>query len=85
MYLHIGSDVLVKTNEVVGVFNLDTGTDLYASRIFLNTAEKKGEIIPIGLDIPKSFVVCKNKNGQKIYLSPLAASTIKKRSKLPLK
>lgn len=85
MYLHIGNDVLVKTKDVVGVFNMDTGTDLYASRIFLNAAEKKGEIVLVENALPKSFVVCTGKEGKKVYLSPLAAATIKKRSVIPLK
>lgn len=85
MYLHIGNDVLIKEKAVIGIFNMDTGMDIHASRIFLSEAEKKKETVLIGGDIPKSFIVCFENKKQKVYLSPLASSTIKKRAIISLK
>ena len=81
MYLHLGNDVLVKTEEVIGIFDLDTTTVSKKTRNYLNKAEKKKEVITVSYDLPKSFVICsKEKKNQRVYLSQLSTATLQKRS-----
>ena len=81
MYLHLGNDVLVKTEEVIGIFDLDTTTVSKKTRDYLNKAEKKKEVITVSYDLPKSFVICsKGKKNQRVYLSQLYTATLQKRS-----
>lgn len=81
MYLHLGNDVLVKTEEVIGIFDLDTTTVSKKTRDYLNKAEKKKEVITVSYDLPKSFVICsKEKKNQRVYLSQLSTATLQKRS-----
>lgn len=82
MYIHLGNETLIKTDEIIGIFDLDSTTISKRSRSFLARAEKKGEVITVSYDLPKSFVVCaKPKKGkQKIYISQISSSTLLKRS-----
>lgn len=79
MYLHLGNNVMIKTEDVVGIFDLDSTTISKKTRDYLNLAEKNGEVISVSFELPKSFVVCKNKKERKIYLSQLSSSTLQKR------
>jgi hypothetical protein len=80
MYLHLGQDVVVPKDSVVGVFDIDNATSSVITREFLNKAEKSGEIVNIADDIPKSFVVCCEGGRTTIYLSQLASATLLRRS-----
>ena len=81
MYIHLGQGTVVKTSELVGIFDLDSTTVSKHTRKFLNKAEKLGEVITVSYELPKSFAVCQ-KNGEKqnVYISQLASSTLFKRS-----
>ncbi len=82
MYLNIGTDVMIKDNDILGIFDLDNTTVSKATREYINTAEKKGECITVSFeDLPKSFIVTTKNERKKIYISPLNTSTIFKRIK----
>ena len=81
MYLHIGNDIVVRKNEILGVFDLDNTSQSHITRKFLSGAEKNGRVInAAGLELPKSFVVCARDGVQTVYLSQLNSSTLLKRS-----
>jgi len=81
MYLHLGNDVIIREEEIIGVFDLDNTTVSSISRKFLSDAEKKKQVINVSNDLPKSFVVCaKRKRENKIYLSQLSSTTLLKRA-----
>ena len=81
MYIHLGQGTVVKTSELVGIFDLDSTTVSKHTRKFLNKAEKLGEVITVSYELPKSFAVCQKKGEkQKVYISQLASSTLLKRS-----
>ena len=80
MYLHLGSGALVRTDSIIGVFDLDNTSQSHITRKYLTAAEKAGQVINVAEDIPKSFVVCRDENGMKVYLSQMASQTLLKRS-----
>ena len=80
MYLHLGSGALVRTDSIIGVFDLDNTSQSHITRKYLTVAEKAGQVINVAEDIPKSFVVCRDENGMKVYLSQMASQTLLKRS-----
>ena len=43
MYIHLGQDTVVRSEDVVGIFDLENSTVSKHTRKFLNNAEKKGE------------------------------------------
>ena len=77
MYIHIGHKTVINSNEIIGIFDLDTATVSKRTRDFLNKNEKKNNIILVSEEIPLSFVVCDN---EKIYFSPVSCSTLHKRA-----
>lgn len=81
MYLHLGQDTLVKTSDVIGIFDLDNTTVSKNTRDFLAMAEKKGRVVNVTLDLPKTFVVCgRGKEKGTVYLSQISSSTLRKRT-----
>lgn len=80
MYLYIGNDVVINTDDIIGIFDMDNTTISKNTRSYLNLSEKNGEIINVSFELPKSFIVCRNKKGgKKVYLCQLSPSTLQKR------
>ena len=84
MYLHLGQNVAVKKQEIIGIFDLDTCTVKKTTKKYLNNAEKEKRLTNVSFELPKSFVVCKNdlSDLNKIFVSPLATSTLIKRNEM---
>ena len=80
MYLHLGSDTVVRSKNVIGVFDLDNTTVNNTTRTFLNTAQREGRVVNVGEELPKSFVVCREGDGTKLYISPISCQTLVKRA-----
>lgn len=76
MYLNIGEDFVLRTEDITGIFDLDKTTVNKATRDFLAKAQKENRVILTSYDLPKSFIIAK----EKIYLSPLNTSTLLKRT-----
>ncbi len=80
MYLHIGMDTVIRTKDIIGIFDLDTTTVSYKTRDFLSAAQKEGKIIDVCSDLPKSFIICREKQDYKIYLCQLSPVTLIRRA-----
>ncbi len=81
MYLHLGMDKVITFDEIIGIFDLDTTTVSKRTRDYLAKAEKAGIVENVCYDIPKSFIVCHDKNGKdKVYISQISSSTLLKRT-----
>ena len=80
MYLHLGGGFLVPEKSVVGVFDLDNTSQSHLTRKYLAAAEKSGHVINVAEDIPKSFVVCQDEYGMRVYLSQMSTQTLLKRA-----
>lgn len=77
MYIYIGGETSISTNEIIGIFDMDTSTVNKATRDYLSRAEKEKRIVYVNYELPKSFIVCKDK----IYICPLNTATLVKRCK----
>ena len=75
MYIDLGGDTVIRTNEITGVFDMDTSTVNKATRDYLSEAEKSGRITYVNYDLPKSFIV----TDKTVYVCPLNTATIIKR------
>ena len=80
MYLHIGGGAMIRTDSIVGVFDLDNTSQSHLTRKYLSAAEKSGQVINAAEDIPKSFVVCCESGRTTVYLSQMATQTLLKRA-----
>lgn len=81
MYLHLGQETVVKTKDIVGIFDMDTSTVAKSTRDFLNKNEKEKKVITVAFELPKTFVLVnkKNKKESLIYISQLSSATLFKR------
>ncbi len=80
MYLHLGQDTVVRVSDIIGIFDIENTSLSRSTRGYLAQAEKRGWVVNITYEMPKSFVVCSEQGQQKVYLSQISSSTLKKRS-----
>ncbi|MEE1244935.1 MAG: DUF370 domain-containing protein [Acutalibacteraceae bacterium] len=85
MYLHLGGEYVVKEEEVIGIFDLDTSTVSKHTRNFLNKKEKEKKVINVSFELPKSFILVGDKQNEKIYISQISSATLNKRSGIIIK
>ena len=80
MYLHLGASVVIPQGDVLGIFDLDNTTSSRTTRDFLTRAEQAGQVVTVGEDLPKSFLLCRAPDGEvTVYLSQLSSATLLKR------
>ena len=79
MYIHIGQDVLINSNDIVGVFDIENTSTGKITKEFLNKLEQETNVVNVCQDLPKSFVVCKNKTESYVYITQISPITIRKR------
>jgi len=80
MFLHLGQSTVIRTDDIVGVFDIDNTTVSKHTRNYLSNATKSGKIVNVSLELPKSFIVCRDRDGEKtVYISQLSPATLLKR------
>ena len=80
MYIHLGGDKIVRTSEVIAIFDITIEESSAESKAFLEHARKNNKMETIGEEEPKSLVV----TADKVYYSPISSATLKKRAQQPL-
>lgn len=80
MYLYLGQETVITTNNIIGVFDIDNTSVSRITRDYLASAQKSGQIVEVSPEIPKSFVVCENSGRLAVYLSQISPATLKKRA-----
>lgn len=80
MYLHLGQETVVRTDEVIGIFDLENTSISKITREFLTKAEKAKEVFNVTQEIPKSFVLCGTRKNKTVYITQISAATLKKRA-----
>ena len=82
MYLHMGQDFIVREQEIIGIFDIDTTSTGKRTREFLERAENEGAVVSMSNDIPKSFIVT-DFPYETVYLSPISSAALPGRAKKP--
>ncbi len=83
MYLYLGQDTVVLTDDVIGIFDLDNTTVSKITRDSLHKTEQKKETVVVGSDLPKSYVVCADANKKNtMYLCSVTPVTLAKRIRI---
>ena len=82
-YLNVGQNVVVSSDEIIGIFDIDTATVKKDTRNFLKRAEGENHVKnafdPI-FDIPVSFILTKRQNDtEKLIFSSVSTSTLENR------
>ncbi|MBQ8582549.1 MAG: DUF370 domain-containing protein [Ruminococcus sp.] len=79
MYLHIGNNYSVDTRDIVGIFDIENTTVEKCTKILLDRAEKEKKCVYTTYEMPKSFIITVRNGRERLYISQLAASTLRKR------
>ncbi len=80
MYLHLGQGVVVRKEDVIGVFDMDNSTSSRHTRKFLKLCEDAGEVVDVSTDLPRVFALCASEEeGERVFLSQLSSQTLMKR------
>ena len=80
MYLYLGQEHIVRTGDIVGIFDLDTSSISKKTKEYLARAEKEKRVINTSYELPKSFVVAQSGGQHRVYVSQLSAATLKSRA-----
>lgn len=84
MYLYLGQETVVRGSDVVGIFDLENVLAGGPAQEFLSRAEKEGRVVNVSWELPKSFVVCaENRRENMVYITQVAASTLRRRAGWP--
>ena len=78
MYLHLGQDIMVRTDEIIGIFDMDNTTVAKGTRRLLAQAEKNGQVIPVTDDLPKTFVLCGRGKGEQRAQADTSGNAVQK-------
>lgn len=85
MYLHLGLDTVVRSDDIIGIFDIETASISAITREFLSHAQKQDEVINITTELPKAFIICRDsfslqKKASKVYISQISSTTLLKRA-----
>jgi extracellular matrix regulatory protein B len=76
MYIHLGGEKVIRTSQLVAIFDVSIEQSSKLSRQFVAQAQKNRGVETIGEEEPKSVVVTE----ERVYYSPISTSTLKKRA-----
>ncbi|MBR2284509.1 MAG: DUF370 domain-containing protein [Ruminococcus sp.] len=78
-YLHIGGEISVDMSEIIGIFDMENTTVRECTRRLLAAAEKEHRIVYATRELPRSFVITESGGKARVWVSQLAAATLRKR------
>ncbi len=76
MFIHLGGDNMIRTTELVAIFDLSIEKSSTISKSYIQKAIELKKVEFIGEEEYKSLVV----TFSKIYYSPISSTTLKKRA-----
>ena len=76
MYLHAGNHKNIRLTDIIGIFDTDNVTVSEAGRKFLSNAQRQGILISAKEEIPKSFIVYREKGKTKVCFSQLSSTAL---------
>ena len=88
MYLHLGQDTVVKSGDIIGVFDIESSTVNKDTRRFLARCETEKRVVNVTDDLPKAVVLCdggSGNNGERLYVSQISPATLLKRARIAMK
>ena len=74
MYLHIGNGESIRTEDIIGIFDLDTATVSKTTKKYISKKEKEGKVEYLDYDLPRAFIICKKGNDERIKLSRISTT-----------
>ena len=82
MYLHLGSDTVVNTKNIIFILDLESTSVSKYTKEFLKIAEEEGFVKNVSVEIPKSIVVCEIEGRSVIYITNISSKALAGRVKM---
>ena len=79
MYLHLGGQIVVPYDSIIGIFDLDNTTLSRHTRKYLEMAQNEQRVVNVSDDLPRSFIVCKKHSEITVYISQISSHTLLRR------
>jgi hypothetical protein len=78
MYLHVGNNQNIRIADIVGIFDADTATVSAVTKKYIKGADESGGVSFASEEIPKSFVLYRDRRKQKyrICFSQLSTASL---------
>ena len=72
---------MIPHDAIIGIFDLDNTTWSFRTRRFLERAEQEGRVTAVGDDLPRSFVLVRERDGPPtVYITALSSAALSARS-----
>ena len=76
MYLHAGNNKIIRSRDIIGIFDMDNSTVSHITRKYLANTEREGRLITARDEIPKSFILYKENGKYKVCISQISTSSL---------
>lgn len=81
MYLHLGQETVVRTKNIIGIFDLENTSLSKYTKAFFKSATDRNAVVNVSYEMPKSYVLCMEDGKDVLYISQIASTTLLKRVK----
>lgn len=79
MKLHLGNNMIISTKDIIGMFDIEKTSVKKDVKEFLKDSTNSGRVVNVSFDMPKTFIICKVNDNEKIYITPISVNTLIKR------
>ena len=76
MYLHLGSDTVVNTKNIIAILDLESTSMSKNTKDFLKIVEEEGFVRNVSEELPKTFVLCEIDGQSVIYITNISSKTL---------
>ena len=76
MYLHAGNNKNIREKDIIGIFDVDNSTVSSITRKYLSDAQRAGNVISAKDEVPKSFILYREKGKYMICFSQISTTAL---------
>lgn len=80
MFLHLGSDTVVNTKNIIAILDLESTSMSKNTREFLKIVEEEGFVRNVSEEIPKTFILCEIDGQSVIYITNISSKALSGRA-----
>ncbi len=81
MYVHLGSDTVVRDSDIIGIFDIENTSVSRISKDYLAASGKRRSAVSVSYEMPKSFIVATLEGRERVFISNVYSATVMKRCK----
>lgn len=81
MYIHLGGEAVVRSGDIIGIFDIENTSVSKITKEYLAGAGKRKSAVTVSYDLPKSFAVTVEGGRERVYISSVSSVSIIKRSR----